>query len=98
MPNIKSAEKRVLVSEKKRVRNRPVRTAVRTYIKAAEKNMGLTGRIHVVTDQATESVQRAIQALDKAQSKGVLHPNNVARRKSRLMHKLHTVAQQQAAK
>ncbi len=85
MPNIRSAIKRVKVSEKKRVRNRPIRTAVRTYIKTAER------QIFASTLNATasrESVLRAVRALDKAASKGVVHKNNAARRKSRLMRKL----------
>jgi small subunit ribosomal protein S20 len=83
VPNIKSAIKRVKVSEKKRLRNRPIRSAVRTYIRTAERQIMTS---NVVASQ--EAVLRAIRALDKAASKGVIHRNNAARRKSRLMRKL----------
>ena len=83
MPNIKSAIKRVKVAEKKRLRNKPVRTAVRTYIKTAERQIG--GKDATASQDA---VLRAVRALDKAASKGVIHRNNAARRKSRLMRKL----------
>ena len=84
MPNIKSAIKRVRVAEKKRLRNRVVRSAVRTYVKTAERSIQLT-----VPDQAVTAaaVKRALQELDAAASKGVIHKNNAARRKSRLMKK-----------
>lgn len=83
MPNIKSAIKRVKVAEKKRLRNKPVRTAVRTYIRTAERQISA----HSVA-ASQDAVLRAVRALDKAASKGVIHRNNAARRKSRLMRKL----------
>lgn len=84
MPNIKSAIKRVQVAEKKRVRNRAVRSAVRTYVKTAERSIQVATPDQEVTAAA---VKRALQQLDAASSKGVLHRNNAARRKSRLMKK-----------
>ena len=83
MPNIKSAIKRVKVAEKKRLRNRPIRSAVRTYIRTAERQIAANDAA-----SSQEAVLRAIRALDKAASKGVIHRNNAARRKSRLMRKL----------
>ena len=75
MPSEKSAR----VAAKKTQRNRPIRTATRTYVKRAQD------AIADGEPEAAESVKRAIRALDKAAVKGVIHPNNAARRKSRLM-------------
>jgi small subunit ribosomal protein S20 len=83
--NIKSAIKRVRVAERRRKRNRAVKSAVRTYIKTAERSIA-TPRVDVPTTQA--AVAKALKELDAAASKGVIHKNNAARRKSRLMKKL----------
>lgn len=85
MPNIKSAIKRVKVAEKKRLRNRAVKSAVRTYVKTAERTILSTNAEEATT---LEAVARALKELDSAASKGVIHKNNAARRKSRLMAKL----------
>lgn len=85
MPNIKSAIKRVKVAERRRKRNRAVKSAVRTYVKGAERNIA-TPRVDAATTQA--AVSKALKELDAAASKGVIHKNNAARRKSRLMKKL----------
>lgn len=82
MPNIKSAEKRVRVTERKRLRNKSVRTMCKTNITKAEKLIFMGD----VSD-AQEAVAVAITSLDKAAEKGIIHPNNAARRKSRLMKK-----------
>lgn len=78
MANIKSQIKRNKQNEKRRLRNRVFRGAARTAIKNAQK--ALTSG-----EEAQASIQGAISALDKAAEKGVLHPKNAARRKSRLM-------------
>jgi small subunit ribosomal protein S20 len=70
-------------SEKRRVRNRKVRSETRTYIKRARTQIE-SGQL----DEAQQSVAQAIQALDRAAQKGVIHKNNAARRKSRLMRQL----------
>ena len=80
MPNIASAEKRWRQSLKRRARNKPVRTHARGEVKAA------IGAIASGTD-VEERVRSAISALDRAAQKGVIHPNNSARRKSRLMRR-----------
>lgn len=85
MPNIKSAIKRVRVSERRRLRNRAVRSSVRTYVKAAEKQVASPAS---AAPETAAAIARALQELDAAASKGVLHRNNAARRKSRLMAKL----------
>lgn len=93
MPNIKSAIKRVKVSERRHLRNRIVKSAVRTYIRTAERSISTP-----VGDRETalQAVTKALKELDSAASKGVLHKNNAARRKSRLMKKYNAlVAAQQ---
>jgi len=80
--NTRSAEKMIRVAERRRVRNRSVKSAVKTFIRKAER--GIFGGAE---DSAVLVVQ-AISKLDKAASKGILHPRNAARRKSRLMKKL----------
>lgn len=88
MANTKSALKRVRSSEKRRLRNRRVRTQARTYIKRARSQIE-AGQL----EEAKKSVAAAIRALDKAAEKGIIHKNNAARRKSRLMRKLNQALQ-----
>ena len=83
MPSKKSAEKQVRVAEKRRLRNKSVRSQVKTNITKAERLI-FSGEL----EAAREVVVTAISSLDKAAEKGVLKRNNVARRKSRLMKKL----------
>jgi len=83
LANIKSAIKRNKQNEKRRVRNRVYRGRARTFVKkanqaAADQNL----------EEARQATLEAISALDKAAEKGVLHKNNAARRKSRLMLRL----------
>ena len=78
MANIKSAEKRWRQSLKRRIRNRSARTAARTHVKNVNRAIA-TGE----TDEA--ALREAVSALDKAAEKGIIHRNNAARRKSRLM-------------
>lgn len=82
MPNIKSAIKRVRVAEKKRLRNKPIRSTARTFVKNARKAID-TG--HAEAPETREALQQALSYLDHAAVKGVIHKNNAARRKSRLM-------------
>jgi small subunit ribosomal protein S20 len=84
--NTKSAIKKIRVAEKKRARNRPIRTAVRNKVRSAQE--AIAGA-PAATD-TVEAVVAAISQLDRAVSKGVLHANNAARRKSRLMKRLNT--------
>jgi small subunit ribosomal protein S20 len=85
VPNTKSAIKRTRVSERRHLRNRSAKSAVRTFVRAAERNIKAAN----VSDEITqEAVTRALQAIDSTASKGILHKNNAARRKSRLMKKL----------
>lgn len=86
MANIKSQIKRNKQNQKRRMRNRVYRGTARTYVRKAE------AAIKVGDAQASqEEALKAIKALDKAASKGVIHKNNAARRKSRLVKKLNSM-------
>jgi len=78
--NIKSAIKRMRSSRRKQERNRVFRSQARTFVKKARTLID-EGQL----DEAQEAVQQAISALDKAAEKGIIHKNNAARRKSRLV-------------
>jgi len=80
----RSALKRIRSSEKKRKRNQIFRSAARTQVKKARQLITKQGR----TEESEAAVRQAISALDKAAQKGVIHKNNAARRKSRLMKML----------
>ncbi|MEX2425790.1 MAG: 30S ribosomal protein S20 [Thermomicrobiaceae bacterium] len=82
MPNIKSAAKRVDVSERRRQRNRVFISAARTRIRRAEKLIERGD-----ADSAALAVGDATSTLDRAANKGIIHRNNAARRKSRLRNK-----------
>lgn len=92
MPNIKSAEKRVRSTERKRLRNKPVRAVCKTNINKAERLI-FAGDLKA----AQAAVTVAITSLDKAAEKGIIHPNNAARRKSRLMKKFNQLQLQAPA-
>jgi small subunit ribosomal protein S20 len=79
MANTKSALKRIRTSAKRHERNQAVKSATRTFVKKA--------RAAVARDvtEAQADLTAAISALDRAAQKGVIHRNNAARRKSRLM-------------
>lgn len=80
MANIKSAEKRARQNAGRYERNRILRSGARTAIKKA--------RVAIDSGDsaaAKEAVERAAHALDRAAAKGVIHQNNAARRKSRIM-------------
>lgn len=83
MPNTKSAIKQVRVTEKRRLRNKSYRSLCKTSVTKAEKLI-FSGE----GEEAQKAVVAAISALDKASEKGIIHSNNAARRKSRLMKKL----------
>ena len=82
MPNIKSAIKRVKVSEKKNLRNRIVKSKVKTAVKKFEAA--------AATAPANASAQYSLtaSAIDKAVAKGILHKNAANRKKARLAKKL----------
>lgn len=83
----KSAVKAARSSETHKKRNKAVRSAIKTYVARAEKDIaGAKG------DAAKQSAEQAISELDRAAQKKVIHPKNAARRKSRLMKKLNQAA------
>lgn len=81
MPNIKSAIKRVKVSEKANAANSQAKSAMRTTVKKAEV------AIASGAENKQELLQAAFKSLDKAASKGLIHKNAAARKKSRLAKK-----------
>ena len=83
MANTKSAIKNIRRSERRRRINQVYRSRARTYIKKTRKLIA-AGRL----DEAEATIRQAVSALDKAAQKGVIHKNNAARRKSRLMQQL----------
>jgi len=93
LPVTKSAQKQVRVAERRRLRNKSVRSRCKTDITKAERLI-FSGEL----ESAQKAVTAAIGCLDKAAEKGVIHPNNAARRKSRLMKKLNTAKALPSAK
>jgi small subunit ribosomal protein S20 len=92
LANIKSQIKRNRQNEKRRLRNRYFSGRARTFIRKA--------RVQIAEGDIKDAVQAtrlAVSALDKAAEKGVLHKNNAARRKSRLMKRLAKLQQEQAS-
>jgi len=83
LPQIKSAQKRVRQVEKRQLRNKSVLSQCKTNITKAEKFI-FSGEM----ESAEAAVVTALRSLDKAVEKGILHANNAARRKARLMNKL----------
>jgi small subunit ribosomal protein S20 len=82
MPNIKSAKKRVKVIATKTARNKALKSNLKTVIKKA--NLA----IETNAPDKAEAVRIAVKKLDQAHAKGLLHKNNVARKKSQLVSKL----------
>ncbi|MNM97126.1 30S ribosomal protein S20 [compost metagenome] len=89
MPNIKSAIKRVKTNDKRRTLNASQKSALRTAVKAADVALANN---EVDTAKATFAV--ASQKLDKAVTKGLIHKNAAARKKSRLAKKLNALTSQ----
>jgi small subunit ribosomal protein S20 len=89
LANIKSQIKRNKQNEKRRLRNRYFVGRARTYVKSARSEIRAGS-----TDEARLATLEAISELDRAAQKGVIHKNNAARRKSRLMKQLHTLEKQ----
>ena len=92
MANVSSAQKVARAAERKRLANQPVRTRAKTLIGQAESLMASGER-----EAAAEAVKKAVATLDGAATKGVLHRNSVARRKSRLVRKLNKALKLPAA-
>jgi small subunit ribosomal protein S20 len=82
LANLKSSIKRIRSNERKRVQNRIIRTRARSAVGTA-KSAG--------KETKEAAIRTAIRELDRAASKGVIHKNNAARRKSRLLRELNVI-------
>lgn len=76
MANLKSSKKDLKRSEKARLRNQSTKSALKTFVKKARA---------ADADTSPAAVAAAVKALDKAVQRGIIHKNQAARRKSRLM-------------
>ena len=79
MPNIKSQKKRVRTNELARQRNMAIRTRMKSQVKLAEAALAGTDQEAIKT-----AVKKAVSEIDRAASKGVIHPKSASRRKSTL--------------
>ncbi len=84
MANIKSQKKRILTNAKAAERNKAVKSELKTRQKNAVKAAG--------SDDADEALRLAVKRLDMAATKGIIHKNAAARRKSRMMKKINASA------
>ena len=84
MPNNPSAAKRMRQEQKRRLHNRSIKSLVKTQITKARQAIDAEA-------DAEDAVRAAVSELDRAAKKGVIHPNNAARRKSRLMKQLNAI-------
>ena len=83
MANIKSQIKRNRTNEEKRLRNKGVRSELKTRTKSAIAAVG--------TDDEVEALRLAIKRIDKSAAAGVIHKNQAANRKSRLMRRVNAL-------
>lgn len=82
MPNIKSAEKRVLVAAKKTLQNKAVKTNLKTVLKKAD------AAVAEGSADSVAAIRLAIKKVDQAAAKNIMHKNTAAHKKSALMKKL----------
>jgi small subunit ribosomal protein S20 len=87
MPNNAAAEKRMRQEQKRRAHNRSIKSEVKTQVTKARTAITTT---NINAADAEAAVRAAVSELDRAAKKGVIHKNNAARRKSRLMKQLNT--------
>ena len=87
MPNIKSAKKRVLVSKVNNERNKMAKSALKTTLKKFEAAVAEGNK-----EQADSAYKAAVKMVDQSVTKGILHKNNAARKKSSLTIKLNNMA------
>ena len=86
MPNIKSAKKRVVVTEKKNSQNKMIKSAVKTAIKKFNAALA-AGDV----EAAEKLLPETVSVIDSAASKGILHKNNAANKKSALAKNLNAL-------
>jgi small subunit ribosomal protein S20 len=86
LANIKSQKKRILTNEKARIRNRAVKSELKTYTKKLDEQISSNHE----TDEVRKALIATTRKLDKAVSKGVLHKSNANNKKSALAKKVNT--------
>jgi len=89
MANIKSQIKRIRTNEISRLKNKSVRSELKTRVKTA------VVAVENQEENSAEAIRLAVKKLDKAASSGVIHKNQAARRKGRLMARLAKISQAQ---
>jgi small subunit ribosomal protein S20 len=87
LANIKSQIKRIKVAERQRLRNKSAKSALKTYV-TKFNNAVIAGDRNV----AQTALDTAIKNFDKAAEKGIIHKNNAANKKSRMMKKFNAMA------
>ena len=88
MPNIKSAKKRVKTIRIRTLRNASIKSSVKTAIRRYSEALAQAG-----PEGSVGELKRAFSAVDRAAGKGIIHPNQAARRKSRLARRANKAAQ-----
>ena len=88
MANIKSQKKRILTNAKRQERNKAVRSELKTRVKTAVKTIAADPG----AEASVAAITMAVKRLDKAASKGVIHKNQAANRKSKLMRRANKAA------
>ncbi len=86
MANIKSQIKRNRQNEKRQLRNRAIRSSLKTHVKNVEVAFTESN------ENSVDALKKAISAIDRACTKGVLHKNTAARKKSRLVKRLNAIS------
>jgi small subunit ribosomal protein S20 len=82
MANIKSQIKRNRQNEVRRLRNKAVKSEIKTRVKSA------VAAVHSDADNSPEAVRLAVKRIDKAAAQGIIHPNQASNRKSALMKRV----------
>lgn len=88
MPNIKSSSKRDTIGKARNLKNKAVKSALRTSIKKFESAVAEGNR-----EEAVSTYKVAVKSVDSAASKGLIHKNNAAHKKSKMAVKMNTLAQ-----
>ena len=88
MPNIKSVKKDVIKSRKNHLRNISAKSAMKTFIKKAKAAIDT----HSAVETTAAAVRTACSTIDKTAERGIIHKNQAARRKSRLMKRANKAA------
>ncbi len=91
MANIKSQMKRNRQNERLRLRNKAAKSEVRTRVKTAVSSAGAGA------ETAAEDLRLAVKRLDKAAAKGIIHKNQAANRKSRLVRRINALSENEQA-